>query len=189
VSIVVALRSETGHIHLASDNAITKGSFRSQLTQSKVNKIMVDDTPVVYGCVGGLLLQNVLDTFVWPPIDGLDPYKWLVVHVVPFIRERLSLAGFISDANGEFADVQFMVGVEGRLFLVECDLSVIEPDDGLYAVGSGEGLALGALLAFLLSAPGLCDDFVEVLLDKVVCLVSSRDAFCGYGVSLVSTVV
>lgn len=91
------------------------------------------------------LLKYATDLF-----DELDLYKntiidhkYMVTEFIPRVIELFD-GGIKSDENERGAD--FIVGVRNKLFRVQNDYSVLEPEAGICVVGCGEQVAMGSLL-------------------------------------------
>lgn len=81
------------------------------------------------------------------PVEGIDDYEYLCTAWIDAVRECLKSGGFSHvDKNREEGGM-FLVGWRGRLFSVDSDFQVGEPQLGYDAVGCGEDIALGALFA------------------------------------------
>ena len=83
--------------------------------------------------------------------DEIDLYKKTEIDhkfmVTKFIPRVISLFkdGIVGEDEKERGG-NFLVAVPGRLFEVQSDYSVLEPELGLCAVGCGEEVAMGSLL-------------------------------------------
>ncbi len=92
---------------------------------------------------------------IWkPPVltaaDKKDVYHFMITKAMPSLRECLKANGFNFDESQEkdsSSRFQFLMAVNGELFDVGDDLSVMRSKDGFYGVGSGAPIALGALYA------------------------------------------
>jgi ATP-dependent protease HslVU (ClpYQ) peptidase subunit len=92
---------------------------------------------------------------VWVPPrltadDKKDVYRFMIKKVVPSLRKCLKDNGYNFDEPQEKSDgsrFQFLMAVNGELFDIGDDLSVMRSIDGFYGVGSGAPIALGALHA------------------------------------------
>jgi ATP-dependent protease HslVU (ClpYQ) peptidase subunit len=76
-----------------------------------------------------------------------DIYQYMVAHFAESVRTCLKDGGFTRNDKGEESGGTFLVGVKGRLFCVEGDFQVGEPQDPFWAVGCGANFALGVLYA------------------------------------------
>jgi ATP-dependent protease HslVU (ClpYQ) peptidase subunit len=69
----------------------------------------------------------------------------MVGEFVEAARECLKLGGVATKEKEAESGGTFMVGVRGRLFIVESDYQVVEPAPPFAAVGGGAPYALGSL--------------------------------------------
>jgi len=76
--------------------------------------------------------------------DKEDLYHFMVVKVVPSMRQCLKEYGYNFDEPGE-SRFQFLVSVSGELFELDDDLGITKSGNGHYAIGSGAAYALGAM--------------------------------------------
>lgn len=92
------------------------------------------------------LLRYSKDLF--PEVDWykntLVDHKYMVTVFIPNVI-KIFKEGVISE-DEENRGGNFIVGVKDRLFEIQQDYSVLEPEDGFCAVGSGEDIALGSLI-------------------------------------------
>ena len=92
---------------------------------------------------------------IWePPVltvkDKKDVYHFMITKAMPSLRECLKANGFNFDEpqdKDSGSRFQFLMAVNGELFDIGDDLSVMRNGDGFYGVGSGAPIALGALHA------------------------------------------
>lgn len=86
--------------------------------------------------------------FGWEPPAlnaDADPFAWMCTGFVDSVRARLGDAGFRRKENEVESGGAFLVGVAGRLFMVDTDFQVEERLGCYNACGSGAPYALGAL--------------------------------------------
>ena len=80
-----------------------------------------------------------------PPRSRKRLYPFMVNEFVEATRECLKTGGVATNENEAEHGGTFLVGVRGRIFIVESDYQVIEPAAPFAAVGSGAPYALGSL--------------------------------------------
>lgn len=90
----------------------------------------------------GQLLRWSLDATGPKPGDNLAEFMATV-----FIEDTRTVLrdGGVPLRSGAMVDSAFMVGICGRLFVVDCDFQVGEPACGYDSVGCGSDLAIGAM--------------------------------------------
>lgn len=77
----------------------------------------------------------------WPaPPPGTDLERFLVVEIVPRLRQALTEGGADRPA-------QFLIGLRGQLFCIGSDWTAATLEEGYIAIGSGRHVAYGALHA------------------------------------------
>lgn len=92
---------------------------------------------------------------IWMPprltaTDKKDVYHFMIKKAMPSLRKCLKDNGYNFDEAQEKGDgsrFQFLMAVNGELFDIGDDLSIMRSVDGFYGVGSGAPIALGALHA------------------------------------------
>jgi len=84
-------------------------------------------------------LFDKIETHEKPKID----HEYMVTKFIPKVAELFKDNIFDEDAKDRGAN--FIVGVDNKLFEVQSDYSVLEPMDGICAVGCGEYTAMGSL--------------------------------------------
>ncbi len=78
-------------------------------------------------------------------LDVKDLERFMVKKFIPALRKILTLGGASSNESGVETGGEFIVGILGKIFVVESDFQVASPEEPIYAVGSGAAFALGAL--------------------------------------------
>lgn len=92
----------------------------------------------------GQLLEHALDV---PARLADERTEAFVFRLCNAIRDCLREHGWMGKSEDRDAGGEAIVGVDGRLFVVQADFAAVESRRGFAAVGSGEGFALGALVA------------------------------------------
>lgn len=92
----------------------------------------------------GQLLQYRLK-LPTPPRTQKLLYSFMVNEFVEATRECLKLGGMATKDKEAEQGGTFLVGVRGRLFIVESDYQIIEPAVPFAAVGCGAPYAVGSL--------------------------------------------
>lgn len=76
---------------------------------------------------------------------GADLYEWMIKEFVPVIRVAFLEHGFAKIDGGTEKGGQFIVGIDGSIFIVESDYQVAETLEEYYSIGCGSGYAMGSL--------------------------------------------
>jgi ATP-dependent protease HslVU (ClpYQ) peptidase subunit len=74
-----------------------------------------------------------------------DGYAYLVKSFVPYIRKLFKDEGFSTIKDNFETGGNFLVGINGKLYEIQQDFSVLRSTDGFAAVGCGANYALGAM--------------------------------------------
>ena len=80
-----------------------------------------------------------------PPKSRRRLYPFMVEQFAEATRECLKTGGMATREKEAEQGGTFIVGVHGRLFIVESDYQIVEPSLPFAAVGSGAPYALGSL--------------------------------------------
>lgn len=111
--------------------------------------------PFVFGSCGSfraiqIVQQNLncYDILTKERRGGTDPINeaFMVNHFVPEIKSLLEKHDF-SEKNNERSTqkAEFLIGVHGKLFILQGDYAVVEVASSFTAIGSGMYVALGAM--------------------------------------------
>lgn len=92
----------------------------------------------------GQLLEHRLEVAAQ---NGEDDMAYMVTVFVEAVRSLLKDNGFSKVDNNKETGGQFLVGYNGRLYLVDSDFQVNEHADGFDACGCGQDYALAAMKA------------------------------------------
>jgi len=109
----------------------------------KVNEYLV---AVAGDAIAGDILNNL-----WQPpkvIKTQDPDRFMMIRVLPSIKQTLIDAGYDpapKNKNDDDAGWDALICFNGNLYQVSDDYGYMRDDRGLYGIGAGGGLALGAL--------------------------------------------
>lgn len=138
-----------GWVVLASDT-VTTYTDRPYVAKGceKINKVGEYLIAVAGDAIAGDILNNL-----WQPpkvVKTKEPEKFLMLKVLPSIKQALTDAGYDSNpANKKDDDAGWdaLICFNGKLYQISDDYGYMKDDKGLYGIGSGGALALGALAA------------------------------------------
>lgn len=141
-----------GFCELVADSLVSNDAGRTWIhpDMTKINRrgqYLIAGAGEVAACD---VAQHIWDPPAPNEKDKRDLYHFMITKVVPSLRDCLKANGYNFDkeedgsANNRF---QFLIAVNGELFDIGDDLSVMRDADGYYGVGSGSDIALGALHA------------------------------------------
>jgi ATP-dependent protease HslVU (ClpYQ) peptidase subunit len=104
------------------------------------------------GIAGRVVALQTIQNSWTPPALGAHKdsiYNFIIIKVIPSLKTFIQDAKIFSDKERDDDDDLFsiLIAIKGELFEIDQDYSVSRREDGLYAIGSGSGYALGALLA------------------------------------------
>lgn len=136
-----------GMSYIASDrlgsDGLTKGLYKN-------HKVFLKENILIGGC-GSFkplqLIEHVFDVPVKSDSDSIDVYmhKVFVPALTVFLRDEHILTSVYNYEFNDSSELIFVVG--GRLFKMQGDLSLLEPEDNVLCTGSGEDHALAVLKA------------------------------------------
>ena len=101
---------------------------------------------------GDAIAGDILNNLWQPPkvIKTQDPDRFVMIRVLPSIKQTLTDAGYDpapKTKNDDDSGWDALLCFNGKLFQLSDDYGYMRDDRGLYGIGSGGGLALGALVA------------------------------------------
>ncbi len=135
------------------DNAVWMGADESISNKDEMhlahNAKMFKKDGFLIGYAGPCLFaQHINYLFTPPPVitNGPDLTEYMVRFFVPRMKSVLEENGYKEpDLNKDGGEFELLVGYKNRLFMLGCDLSVVEYKEQFAAVGSGALYALGAM--------------------------------------------
>ena len=141
-----------GFCELVADSLVSDDSGRTWIhpDMTKINRrgnFLIAGSGEVAPCD---IAQHIWDPPTPDAKDRRDVYHFMITKAMPSLRECLKANGYDFDAGDDkdtSSRFQFLIAVNGELFDVGEDLSVMRSVDGYYGVGSGAQIALGALHA------------------------------------------
>lgn len=138
-----------GSIYIGGDSAISNDNLISTLSTSEKVFILED---MIFGFCGSMRVAQVIKYCLNLPLrkeDCKNDMVYLVKDVIDAVRKILKDKATMSvdDHVETVPDSSFLLGYNKKLYVVDTDMQVSRCDDGYAAVGSGDGLALGALFA------------------------------------------
>lgn len=143
MTCIAAIR-EGGDVYLGGDSAATDGYDLVLIADEKVFAV----GPYVIGFCGSTRIGQLLRYSLSPPQPKTkDLQRFMATSFVDSVRKCLKDGGAVEIDKGVETGGQFLVGVKGRLFFVDPDFQVCEPETPYYAIGCGGQIANGALYA------------------------------------------
>jgi len=101
---------------------------------------------------GDAIAGDILNNLWQPPkvIKTQDPDRFMMIRVLPSIKQTLTEAGYDPTPKGKNDDDagwDALICFNGKLYQVSDDYGYMRDDKGFYGIGTGGGLALGALVS------------------------------------------
>lgn len=147
MTTIVALRRGST-VTFGADTQVTANDRANNHT--KMEKITRKNGYIIAGS-GDATPCDVLQHVWIPPIpnakDKKDIYHFMITKVVPSMREVLDQNDYKPDPSDKDSGFSMLVALEGQIFDISDDFSVVLRDDGIYGVGNGSKYAVGALYA------------------------------------------
>jgi ATP-dependent protease HslVU (ClpYQ) peptidase subunit len=79
--------------------------------------------------------------------DKKDLYHFIISKVIPSLKQCFKDNDYKWQDEDEETKFAFLIAINGEVFDIADDFAVCMDNDGLYGIGSGSSLALGALKA------------------------------------------
>ncbi|MFF2226992.1 hypothetical protein ACFVV7_27165 [Streptomyces globisporus] len=130
-------------VHLGADSAGIAGLQIAVRADRKVFR----NGPYVLGFTSSFRMGQLLRYAFQPPHPTGDLHAFMVTTWADAVRACLKEGGWARKDSEQEQAGTFLVGIQGRLFVVCDDYQVGEHADGYAAVGCGDDVALGALHA------------------------------------------
>jgi len=101
---------------------------------------------------GDAIVGDILNNLWQPPkvIKTQDPDRFMMIRVLPSMKQTIIDGGYDptpKTKNDDDSGWDALVCFNGKIYQVSDDYGYMKDDKGLYAIGSGGTLALGALAA------------------------------------------
>jgi len=135
---------DNGIIHMAADS-LGSGSYIK--TERKDPKLFTMNNKAIVGFTTSYRMGQVLMYSDLLKHQKNITHQWMVTEFIPRVQKLFAEAGIEKNENGVKACGSFLIGVHGKLFLIDSDYQVEESKDNYNVVGSGNEAAAGALYA------------------------------------------
>jgi len=135
---------DSGTIYMGGDSAGVSGY---NITGRKDSKVFTNGK-FIMGFTSSFRMGQLLRYSFKPPKrpSKIGVYKYMVTDFVDSVRECFDKGGYAgSDSKGRDVGGRWLVGYNGRLFMVDCDYQIGESTLPYESVGCGEEYALGSL--------------------------------------------
>lgn len=145
---------------LAADSQV---SYEDQAFISTANPKIVANGDYLVAAAGDARACDIA-CYTWqppkPPKPMRDYDKFLITRVIPSLRKAIETGGWEKTAESSF---QILLALHGKVSQITEDYSRLLDQRGLYAIGSGGAVALGALAGLANPIPKRADTAAEVL--------------------------
>jgi ATP-dependent protease HslVU (ClpYQ) peptidase subunit len=148
VTTIVAKVTPT-KVQIGSDSLVTATRKYSHPQMVKV----VERGPYIIAGAGLSSFCDVIQHIWKPPApiasDRADLYHFVISRVVPSMKDCLKNNDLKWDKDNDDDETQFafLIAIGGEVFDIADDFAVCLDSDGIYGIGSGSSLAIGALKA------------------------------------------
>lgn len=149
----VAALARDGHVVMAADSLINVYERPIPGGARKIRRIKVGDGEILVAASGNSGLMAVAGSLLHvdaEPAEGADPQPW--AEAIAVAATQLAMDQSLLD-HGTM-DGCLLLGWRGRLWTIS-HATAIPHDDGIAALGSGEGMAIGAIDALLAACPDM----------------------------------
>lgn len=145
-------------IYLAADSLGSTNYSKQEYKNSKLAKLKTSrdlkdhssiPVDIGIGYTSSFRMGDLLSYVFKPPTIGIDEdvREYLVTAFIPKLIDCFDTNHYSRTKDGSKFGGVFIVGLEERIFIIQDDFSVLEPECGYASVGSGSDIALGALYA------------------------------------------
>jgi ATP-dependent protease HslVU (ClpYQ) peptidase subunit len=137
---------KNGHVIMGADSLVTAGV--KKYIHKDMPKI-INNNGYLIGGAGDVAACDIL-MYMWiPPMPTAaqrkNLYKFMITDVVPSMREALEENGYKTDKEDKESGFETLIAVDGEIFNISDDFSVLIDETGIYGVGSGSPWAVAAL--------------------------------------------
>jgi len=159
VTCIVGL-VDNGTVYIGGDSAGVAGY---DLTVRKDEKVFINGS-FIFGFTSSFRMGQLLRYKFKPPyrVPDMTIEEYMCTTFIDGVRSCLKDGGFARTENGEESAGTFIVGHNGRLFVIDSDFQVGESIHTFAAVGCGAQAALGAMYATMNLDP---EDRIRIALE------------------------
>lgn len=143
MTCVVAVTDGTT-VTMGGDSCFSDDTTHGTIKHPKVFRV----GEFVIGASGSLrVMQTIRYSFEPPPPPARNVDRYMSTEFVAALRDALRAAGTLKIKNGveESPESDLLVGLRGRIYLVQEDFQATRCQGDYLAIGSGDLVALGAL--------------------------------------------
>lgn len=149
MTTIVAIETSDG-VTIGADSKVTDSSGAMWI-HPEAKKITSVGKYLIAGS-GEVAALDIAHHLWTPPVpntkDKKDIYHFFISKVMPSLKQTMKENDYkIIPDKDEDERFNLLIAIEGRIFEVSDDFSVVMREDGIYGIGSGSDLARGALYA------------------------------------------
>lgn len=141
---------ENGTVFIGADSASIAPETLEICRRADEKVFLTDDGNFILGFAGSFRIGQLLRYALVPPPQKVDQddMAYLVTDFIDAVRTMQKDKGSLKKENEvEEHEAMFLLGFNGKLYVVEGDFQVGRPVDNFMSVGSGANIALGAMHA------------------------------------------
>lgn len=115
---------------------------------SKGHSKIIEHENFTIACAGDLRAINVLQAGLKIPktFVAKDDSHFITSFLIPAMRKAFADSGYEKTSEGQSShESEFLIAYNGKIYEVGSDYSWVQDSRGIYALGSGGQIALGAL--------------------------------------------
>lgn len=144
MTCVVAIEHE-GKVWMGGDSAATR---EDDIVCRSNEKVFINGEFII-GYSGSFRIGQLLQYALKPPKQNLfkqTDMEYMVIDFVDALRKMLKEKGaLMEEKEGDAHDSEFIVGYQGKIYVIESDFNVSRPLYNYAACGVGMDYALGAM--------------------------------------------
>ena len=142
MTTILGVQHKNG-LTLAADLQVTSGD--RPYIHPDLEKIAAVGQLLV-ACAGSArFADTALNLWKPPTYDGhSSEYKFMVSKIIPSLRNTMEVNSVTLKDDEQF---QMLIGINGKLFEIATDYTVLVSSSNIYGIGSGSAYGIGALAA------------------------------------------
>ena len=136
---------DKGTVYIGGDSA---GVSEYNLTVRADRKVF-KNKDFIFGFTSSFRMGQLLRHSFVPPLHDkeVDTEKYMCTTFIDAVRQCLKEGGFAKNEMETESGGQFLVGYQGRLFVIDSDYQVGESANNFNSIGCGQSVALGVMYA------------------------------------------
>lgn len=151
MTAIVGIQTEFGAV-IAGDSRIT---YNDKPYAAAGQEKVIERGEYLIAFAGDDQAANIAN-YIWIPpkvSKTMDPDKFMMTRVLPSLRKAMLDNGYNPDASDKDAGFDALIAINGIIYEISHYYTFSRDDRGVYAVGAGGALALGAAVALKTERP------------------------------------